>query len=255
MNAALNRRLPLALAVFVVVLLEQLLAFPRSIQWIAPVLIVSTFFTVWQLSERKIRRIFFWETLLLPGLLVTGALLFIIFLEAHLTRHFVIFILGLLLWLFLEAVYLRQYDRPRYQPHALENISSHLSVAAAFFWYTGLYRLNIYFQMADWLVSILAGVVGCALLYQLLWTADIPSRAGRASIALLGIMLAELALVLSTLPTSVYVNGTVLTACFYTMSGIIRNWLHGIQEAKVMRRYVLLGGLIALVILLTAKWG
>jgi hypothetical protein len=210
---------------------------------------------VWQLLDRKLFSLDFLRVLLLPLLLAFGGIFLLVFLEGILVRHVIAFGIGFLLWLYLQVIFLRFHAHDRYQQHALENISSYINVVTAFLFFSSLLSVQVFLSpVSFWELAILAGLVSMALLYQQFWASEIKPRVHWRYIAILGMFFFEVFVAVSFLPTSVFVSGILLTVCYYSSSGIIRNWLHGIQEMRVIRRYVVLSLLTLAVVLLSAKW-
>jgi len=68
------------------------------------------------------------------------------------------------------------------------------------------------------------------------------------------LIISEIFLTVSFLPSSIYVNGMLVTISYYMLSGLARNWLIGIKDKRVVKRYVVTSLSLLVLILLTAKW-
>ena len=51
-----------------------------------------------------------------------------------------------------------------------------------------------------------------------------------------------------------YVNGLIVALLYYVSVGIGRNWLLGIRQPSVFRRYLAIGLMSLLAVLASAKW-
>jgi len=250
----LNRRLPWLVGILAIIILERALAFPRDLYGLVIILLLIVGLSVWQITDRKLYKLKFWNVLILPFILTLSGVLFLTFLEGFWVRHFQVVIIGFLLWLLLEVFSLRFHDPTKYQPHALENISNHVSIVTAFFSFSGLLSLIIILAIPNWLIGLLSGIVGWLLTYQLFWASGLSFKQSWLHLLVILLLLVEFFITIQFLPSSIYVGGMLMTICYYLTSGILRNWLHGIKEAKVVRRYVALGTLAFILILASAKW-
>jgi len=225
----------------------------QAFAWLIFLLIV-VLVTLWQLTGRHLGKAIFWQLAITPIFLLLASWLFFIFSEATKLRHVYILSWSLLLFVFLQAVYLYWHQRPRYQVHSLENISNYLNVLTIFLFFVGLFDLKIILQFDFWGLFLI-GLIGAVLLtYELFAVSGISFRQQWPTLAVLGLLLAELSWAVSFLPTSVYVNGLIITLFYYLLTGLTRNWLLQIQERGVVVRYLLIGVLSLVIILASAKW-
>ena len=249
-----NRIIPWLAALIVFVLLEQVLKAPKQVYWLATSLLLFIILAIWQLSGRQIRTKKFWQLVIIPTLFLASGVLFLSFLEGNLFKQ--IFLIGLviLVWIFLEVIFLRFHLSPKYQAHSLENISTHLSLLTVFLVASSFFSLRIFLGVPLWLLIISFGFILALATYQLIWSSDTKLVTSWPYIGVITIVATEIFWAVSFLPTSVYVNGLVVTVSYYLMTGLARNWLLGIQEGKVIKRYLLISTITLIIILATAKW-
>ena len=117
-----------------------------------------------------------------------------------------------------------------------------------------MFNFIILLQVPAWQGAIGSMVVIGLLSYQLFWIGDLGFRTQWRTLAVITLVTGELFFAVSFLPTSVYVNGLLMTLGYYTMTGLARNWLLNIRERWVVVRYLLISFSILVIILLTAKW-
>jgi hypothetical protein len=154
----------------------------------------------------------------------------------------------------LEVIFLRFQLSSRYQAHSLENISTHLSLLTVFLVASSFFSLRIFLGVPLWLLIISFGFILALATYQLIWSSDTKLVTSWPYISVITIVATEIFWAVGFLPTSVYVNGLVVTISYYLMTGLARNWLLGIQEGKVIKRYLLISTITLIIILATAKW-
>jgi len=174
--------------------------------------------------------------------------------EGYLFRQFFIIILVVLIWAFLELTYLRFHLRLKYQVHSLENISTYINLIIVFFSTSSFFGLIIFLDFSFWILTAIFAVLIILLNYQIVYSSEAPLNSSWLYILAITLMMIEIFWSVSFLPTSIYANGLIVTISYYLMSGLARNWLLGIQERKVVFRYLLISFISLIIILVTAKW-
>lgn len=227
---------------------------PTDIYLVAPVCLLVMIVGIWQLTGRVIRNEKFWRFAVTPVLFVSGGALFLSFLEGLVLRQIFLVIFAFLIWVYFEVLFLWFHNRPKYQVHSLENISTNLDLLSIFFIASGLYSINIFFGISIWYLLLIFIVMSSLLTYQLIWTSEVNLKSGLVYVGIITLIISEGFLAVHHLPTSIYVNGLIITLGFYLMTGLARNWFLGIKEKKVLKRYLLVSISCLLLILVTAKW-
>lgn len=249
-----NRIIPVLSAVIIFILLEKLLQTPKQIFWITFVIVSFSILSIWQLTDRKLLSKKFWQFIITPVLLLTSGILFFSFLEGVVVRQIFLLILVIAIWAYMEVVYLWLHFRPKYQPHSLENISTHLNLITIFLTASGLYSLIVFFGFPTWALVIIFAIIASLLTHQMVWASGTTFKSEWPYVVVIGLITVQVFIATSFLPTSIYVNGLLVTLSYYVMTGISRNWLLGIKDKKVIKRYLVISGIFLVLILLTAKW-
>ena len=254
MQKFINRLIPGLTAIVVFGLMEQLLNKPRQIIIIAFLIIAVCWLGTWQLTDRKFFNKKLWQLVITPATLLVGGILFFSFLEnPQLQQIFLVFFAGAL-WTYFEVVYLWLHFRPKYQPHSLENISTDLNLVTIFLTASGLYGLMVFFGLPLWELTMLFIITAELLTHQMVWASGATLSTQWPYVSIITLAVSQVFVAVSYLPSSMYVNGILVTLSYYFMSGIARNWLLDIKDTKVIRRYLLLALIAAGVVLLSAKW-
>ncbi|MFA6322586.1 MAG: hypothetical protein WCX71_03870 [Candidatus Buchananbacteria bacterium] len=249
-----NNFLPWLVILAVFGLSEQILQQPKQVYYLGPVILILIILSVWQLTGREVKIEKFWRFLITPLLFSMAGMLFLGFLEGQYARQ--LFLLGqmVLLWAYLEIIFLRYHLRPKYEPYSLENVTVHLNLITIYLTACGFYNLILFLAINFWLLLGLFVLIGLLMSYQLIWASGVTTRVGWHYLAVISLLTAELFWIVNYLPTSIYVNGLMVTLGYYLMSGLSRNWLLGIRDSQVIKRYLIIGSFILLIILITAKW-
>lgn len=250
----LNRIIPYLVPIIIFILLKEIVFSPKQIYLLAFVSLLILGLSIWQLTERNLFRPKFWQFAITPVLLLASGLFFLSFLEGYLFRQFFIIILAVLIWAFLELTYLRFHLRLKYQVHALENISTYINLITVFLTVSSFFGLIIFLDFSFWILTTIFAVLIILLNYQIAYSSEAPLNSSWLYILAITLMMIEIFWSVNFLPTSIYVNGLVVTISYYLMSGLARNWLLGIQERKVVLRYLVISFISLIIILVTAKW-
>lgn len=254
MTKILNRIIPYLVSIIIFILIEQIIVFPKQIYLLAFISLMILGLSIWQLIERSFFRPKFWQFVITPLLLLGSGLVFLIFLEDYLFRQFFVVILIVLIWVFLELTYLRFHRRLKYQVHSLENISTYINLITVFLSTSSFFGLVVFLAFPVWILVIIFTGLTMLLNYQIAYSSEAPLTSSWLYILAISLMMTEIFWAVSFLPTSIYVNGLVVTISYYLMSGLALNWLLGIQERKVVLRYLIISFVSLIIILITAKW-
>ena len=250
----LNQIIPGLSSIVILFLLELILKRPESIYYFGPVCLALIILAVRQLCRRRLKSKKSWQIVLTPVLFFLGGLFFLIFLEENFLRQFFLLSLVAILWLYLKVVYLRFHLKTKYQLHSLENISTHISLIAVFLITSSLFSWHIFINIPTWILLLIFIPIILLINSQLTWVSDSNLKFSWPYIIVIAVVLSEIFLSVSFLPTSIYVNGLIVTLGYYLTAGLARNWLLGIKEDRVIKRYFIISLVILLIILLTAKW-
>lgn len=250
----LNRLIPAVVSLAVFILLQQLVDQPKNIFSITLLIFLAAAVSIWQLSGRKIFDKKFWQFIITPEILLMTGILFLSFLEGNIFKQAFIYAVVAANWIFYEVAYYWFFSRPKYQPHALENISTHINLISIFLLASSLFSLVIYFNLPPWGISLIFIAVSLLLTYQLVWASGSTISSAWIYILVVALVTFEIFYAVRFLPTSFYVSGMLVTIGYYFMSGLTRNYLLDIKDSTVMKRYAIISISALVIIVLTAKW-
>ncbi len=251
----LNKIIPFLTSFSIIVLLEILIKYPKSIYLVVIISSLLIVFSVYQITGRILfKNGNFLNLVTTPLFLFAGSFIFMIFLENVIARQFVIILLSVLIFAVLQSTTLKFNFRPKYQPHSLENIIDHANLLSLFLISCSLFSLSIFLAVPLYILIISFVVFIILIASQLLWFSETSIRSSWPYLFVIIILMLETFIVVSFLPTSIYVNGMILTLSYYLLGGILKNWLLGIRENKVIKRYLFASAISLIIILATAKW-
>jgi len=250
----INRIIPWIAALILFLILEKLLQAPKQVYWLTLVSFLVIILGVWQLINRRIKDEKFWYLIITPLFLFAGGLFFLSFLEGRFFKQFFVVVLSVLIWVFLKVVFLKFHFRARYQAYSLENISTHFNLIAVFLIASSFFNLTIFLGVPAWLLVIIFATINVLLIYQLVRLSDVTLSIGWPYVVVITLIATEIFWAVSFLPTSVYINGLIVTIVYYLVTGLARNRLLGVWQKQVIKRYLLISLISLAAILLSAKW-
>lgn len=249
-----SRTIPFLVGLLVALGLVLLPGWSSGYAWIAIALIAALVFATGSLAGwgRDLER---WGHVAITPLgFLVSLLLFLLFLELAWLMILVGLVSALFLFLYFEHLFRFIHLPGTYQPYALEHSSLVLHIASMYFLAVAFYGAQTFLQVPAWMLAVVFAVVSGLLVYETLWVGKLRDTHA-VHVAMVGsVVLGEIFLVLSLLPTSFYVNAAAIALMFYMLLGLLRADLLKKLTTLVLRRYVLLGGVLLLVIFLTARW-
>jgi len=177
-----------------------------------------------------------------------------LFMDQPLVVHLMVLAVSACLGLALAAMFAWLEQPNRYQPYTLENMFSYMNHLTVFGAAVVANGALVLVGVSRWLLvpAVLLVVVGLA--WQTLWVQKNSWSATRWYVLVLGLLLGQAFLVLSFMPTGIFVNGLLLTIGFYFLVNIFRHALRDRLGRAVWRRYGLIASSVILLVLATARW-
>jgi hypothetical protein len=262
----INRSISILIPLLIFIGLEIILARPNWLWWIIPFLLFLPFLALWQLMNQKITKEF-WQFSLAPFLFLLSGLLFFILLtpKNDWLKHLLILIITGFLAIILESVFNFLHRQEKYPLFAIENIYSYLDLITFFFFLASFYYLIVFSNFPLWLLLLFTIIIVGFLSYQVFWANKIltpelksrgyPNGTAYLFILVISLILGELFWIINFWPTGFYFNALLLSLFYYIIIGISRYHLLGQLNKKVVRKYLVIGGICLVVILVTVRWG
>lgn len=215
---------------------------------------VSISFFILQKKSSALDKLLFLVT---PVFFILSAILANMFFDDPFHKTAFAIAISAIIFLYLENLFAYFYTPAKYHIYSLENISGYINLISVFFIAFFAYGIKVLFGMnIYWIVAIgIASFAAIALFnYQALWLNRILHMEAKKHIFLAGFILAEIYFVIFFLPGSYYVAGLIFALAYYVLIGIIRYKLMDKLEKKIALKYLSIGSLMLLLILLTTKW-
>lgn len=250
----INRLIPyisafLVLLIFQIMLINPVFVLPGSI-----LLLAITFLLAWQVNNRNLRNKNFWHFVIMLILSVISGVALLLFLESLLIKEILIFGVTILNFILLKNVFSFLHETEKYQPYSLENIYLYNNLICAFFLYTSFFSLIIYFNLSVWFLVMAAFFVSLLMSYLIFWANKISFKDSKILIIVCALIITEFFLAVSFLPTSYFVNGFILTAVFYFIINVSRDYIKKIFNTNRLRMHLAISFALILLILISARW-
>lgn len=279
----LLRSIPILTPLLILLGLEIILAKPSLVWWIIPFLFALSILAILLLTASLeisvISRLFFkkknlslfklpsqkplfltrWQFFLAPFLFLLSSLLFFIVLtpKNEILKHLLIIFIAGFLAIILESLFNFFHRQTKYPLFAIENIYSYLDLIIFFFFSASFYYLIIFSNFPFWLLLIFIIIISSLLSYQVFWANKILDNPKTTYLFILtiGLILGELFWIISFWPTGFYFNALFLSLFYYIIIGLSRYHLLGQLDKKIVKRYLMIGGICLVIALLTTRWG
>lgn len=220
----------------------------------AVAMIVCSLLLFGRLLRFEVRTFQFWNFVLTPVLFLVASLGMIFFLEQP---SVIMMIAGLAVALILlYAEYIFQYIHlpATYQPYSLEYLSLFLNLLTVFFLSAVGFGLILLVQISLGIVSLFALFCFVFVVYGTFWV----SKAHESKIKpyTLGgsILMTELFIAISFLPTSYFTSAALMTVLFYLFIGLTRAHVLRTLSTPIIKHYLITSSVLLLAILLSSQW-
>lgn len=239
---------------FLVVVGMLLAAFVPVLIWpLFGLLVFFILLATWTLSDNKFS-LDYLNSVVTPLIYFCAVFLFTLFLESMYFKALFPFLVGFLLFVYTQQLcYFRYFDK-KYQPNALENLSFYMVILSIFFLSSSFFGFYIFLHAPK--VALLIGVTLITLIlnYQLFWVMKVNFWESWPYNLVLTLAVFEFFFVLTFLPTSFAVNGAMLAILYYFTLGLLRYHFIDRLDIRKIKRYLIIGGLMLMIVAFTARW-
>lgn len=250
----LRRLLPIAAALGLFGVLELIYAQQSLFWFLVPLVAFLTLFPVSFLMRWRFESGIFWQLLVTPSLLIGSCFFLLLFLSDRVLSHALMLLsCGLFAW-YTENVFLFHYHTDEYQPYALEHISLYINLLSVFFFFSSLYAARIFLSVP--IIFLIVGGTLVSVLFALQIVLGSKISWKRGSLLMFGVTLImlELFLSISILPTTFFVAGLLMAIPYYLMMNLIRHAFRDALSMKVILRNGIIGAVSFALTLLVAPW-
>lgn len=196
----------------------------------------------------------FWTFFLTPLFFLLASLLFFLFLEFTAIKLLLGVVVTLGVWLYAENLFAFYHLPSSYQAYALEYLSFILFLTGMFFFTAGTYAVQLFLLLPVWIPALVVFWIILFAIEGVFWVSKIVPEKGRVFAFVGAILLTEVYLSVTMLPTFFLVNSAVFTIFFYLYLGITRIHLLDKLSGSLLKRYLFVSTTLLLALFLTASW-
>ncbi len=120
-----------------------------------------------------------------------------------------------------------------------------------------LFNVLFSFKQNFLINALVCFLITLPLCFQLLWTVRLKTYIEpqvRNYSVFISLVIAELVLLISFIPVKSTIFALFLTACYYTLTGLIYNYIDNKLFKQTIREYVFVAGFVTLIVLLSIQW-
>ncbi len=202
----------------------------------------------------EFRRPAFWVFLGTPSLLLISSIIFFLFLESDPAKWFLACVVTLAVALYAENLFTFYHMPSAYQAYALEYLSLVLYVGSGFFFTSGAYASQLFLLLPMWIPAIAVLVAVFLATIAVFWVSKVGFETGLVYAVAGAIVMAELYVALSTLPTSFVTNAATFSVFLYLFLVLSRAQVLDALNPKLAVRYIVSAFVLLMIILGTATW-
>ena len=196
----------------------------------------------------------FWNLVFAPlAFSVSGMALFLL-LETTWERAAVAVLVAVIVFAFSEQVFAYVHVPVTYQPYAIQHLSLGMNTLTVFFAAAFSFGTRTFMQTPLWMSTPAMFILSTYVMYQALWVSKMEHERARAYGLCGGVVMAEVFLALSFLPTGIYVNAAMTALAAYAFLGLSRAWFLEQANHRLITRYVVAVTVFAALLFLTAQW-
>lgn len=250
----LHRITPFFIALFSAVLFGVLIYDPGHLKLVAAVSFVLIHLLFARLLLWEIKRPAFWVFLGTPSLLLLSALMFFLINESPTGAWLMAVSVTLGLGLYAENLFAFYHLPSTYQAYSLEFLSLMCYMVSAFFFTGSAFMAQLFLELPFWIPAIVVFVIVLLATIAVFWVSKIGFETGILFAVTGAILMTEVYISLSMLPTSFVTHAAAFTVLWYVYLGVARAHVLEKLTPAIIKRYVLTGVSLLGVIFGTATW-
>lgn len=213
--------------------------------------------SLWYLQKGKLKSVkqkiaYF----ILPIVLVLSWTSFLVYLDfGKIVLHSLAFLLGVVVWFYVESFFLKYYFVRFYKFHSFENMSEEIIIAASFLVFVNIFNFRVYMGWDYYRLFIAAGIILFFLCFsQLAFNNFLSDQKSLIYLIIVPVLALEFLLVSTFLPTNFYSLALINTLFFYLFMIFTRHHLLEKFSVKMARRYLSLSAVLLIFILIISRW-
>lgn len=232
--------------------LEVFLFKPVFLVYAALAITVLIFLGMLAPKQRFLDGAEFWHYIFNPLIFSWSAILLLLFFENIYLKHFFVLGVGIYIIFYFENLFYYLSSGKEKNEDNFSRAANIMNVVSIFFLAAGLYGVKTFIQLPIWMLGVIFFGFSGALVYGALWVVKPVFKDIFWDILVVSLIITELFVALNFWPIGFYADGAVLGILYYIMAGILVNFLK--KGAAAYKRYLIIGSILLLAVIATAKW-
>jgi len=142
----------------------------------------------------------------------------------------------------------------KYQPYSLESLTFYTSLLTFFFLFSSGFAALVLIKLNLVVLLLITAPLAGLIIYQFFWIHKVDFSKSWLFVLIILLVILELIVAVSYLPTSYYVNAFILVACCYLMLGLSKIFVTSLLTKKKVASYLIVASILLIMIVGTAKW-
>jgi hypothetical protein len=227
---------------------------PMSAIWALITVTILALALFFRLAGARFRDKEFWGLVAIPTLYILATILLFMLADDTAIRYLVIILGAGVTYFYAENLFTYLHLPGAYQAYSLQNSGGIMAVVTLFFLAAGGYALYAFARIPLYVFAAAFAMLCFILTLSALWISKIPVHRAAVYALAAAVMFAELLAVITYLPTVYVTDGALVAVLYYMYLGLSRANLSSKLSKTVIRRYITVGSLMVVAILLTAQW-
>ncbi|EKD33513.1 MAG: hypothetical protein ACD_76C00012G0002 [uncultured bacterium] len=220
----------------------------------APIIFVLFLLLVARLFKFDMRSPSFWALLSSLAIFCASGLALYLFFESESARLFLAVFVSMLSYIYMENAFYYYHLQAKYQAYSLEYLTMILGVFSVFFSASALYAAYLFIHPPLALIAIIFAVIVLVLLWSALYVSKIDHKRTAVYSAAGALLITELFLSVSFLPSGFATNAALMCVTFYMFLGLSRAHVLEKLTKQIVIRYSALGAAAVALIAGTSRW-
>ncbi|MBT4722572.1 hypothetical protein HN958_03920 [Candidatus Falkowbacteria bacterium] len=236
--------------------LAGILFIKDSFQWwwlFLLIQLVLLLLSVFVINKYKFKGNFI-QFVILPIAFCLASFLFLVFIVNGYIYNLVTIFSAFVLYYLLRQYYTYSYFPQKYQPYSLESLSSYIVIITSFFLFLSLFAFLALLNIDLFLLLLFLIIVLGLICYYYFWINKINLKKSAVFVFVIVLVISELFVAVSYLPTGYFVNGFILAVVFTLMLQFSKAFLFTLITKKFVISHLSVASIILLIVMFTAQW-
>lgn len=254
----INRFLPILVPLFSFFLFQILFFWGKMIFIVLVLLNLLYLFTIRQFVLQSGFKDKWYNIIIWPFCFLLGTVIFCVLIPrslfGDLLIQFIFLINSFFSYYYFKAIYLFLIKARGEKSQTLQNLSSYGLFLACYFFVSGIYGLQVFLNIKTAYLMLAVLLFLSLIVYQVFWSNKIDYKKNFHFLLIVILVLVELCWAVSFLTLSFYILGMVVAVSYYILIGMLRFYLTGKLNARLVRIYLIFGFSSIAIVLFTSRW-